>query len=75
MFRDDWVVITPPEGRRAETAAELSALAQHPGHVRTAGGAGEFLVPPYLAAAYMPPAAPEQPRRPRRKKEVEPDGD
>lgn len=76
MFRDDWVTVTPAAGKHAETAAALLALARHPGDVRTAGSGAEFIVPPYLAEAYMPSAAPEQPKRPARrsKKEVETDG-
>lgn len=65
MFRDDWVTIVPGEEGLNALLRELQALADHPGHIRTAGGAGEFLVPPYLAARYMPPA----PRRRRAKKE------
>jgi hypothetical protein len=77
MSRADWVTVTPAAGRLAETAAELLALARHPGDVRTAGSGAEFIVPPYLAEAYMPSVQTEQPKRPARrsKKEVETDGD
>lgn len=66
MSRADWVTVTPgPEGLSALRNA-LEALAEHPGHIRTAGAADEFLVPPYLAALYMP-----KPKRVRAKKEEE----
>lgn len=65
MYRDDWVTIAPGSEGLAALLSALQALADHPGHIRTAGGAQEFLVPPYLAARYMPPA----PRRRRTKKE------
>lgn len=60
MFRDDWVTVVPPVGEHARVAAELLALATHPGHVRTAGSAAEFIVPPYLADAYTKPPAPKR---------------
>lgn len=60
MYRDDWVSVVPPAGERARVEAELLALAQHPGHVRTAGSASEFIVPPYLADAYTKPPAPRR---------------
>lgn len=63
-MRDDWVSIAPGEQGLSTLLSELQALAEHPGHIRTAGGASEFLVPPYLAALYMPP-----PRKRRTKKE------
>lgn len=64
MSRTDWVTITPGEQGLAALLSELQALAGHPGHIRTAGAANEFLVPPYLAALYMP-----APKRRRIKKE------
>lgn len=64
MSRSDWVVIAPGEQGLDALLSELQALAEHPGHVRTAGAANEFLVPPYLAALYMP-----APKRRRTKKE------
>ena len=64
MYRDDWVTIAPGEQGLEALLSELQALARHPGHIRTAGGAQEFLVPPYLAALYMP-----APKRRRTKKE------
>lgn len=66
MSRTDWVTITPGEQGLDTLLSELQALAEHPGHIRTAGAANEFLVPPYLAALYMP-----APRRTRKKKEGE----
>lgn len=70
-MRSDWVVVTPADGKVAETAAELLSLARHPGDVRTAGSGAEFIVPPYLADAYTKPKRPAR----RSKKEVETDGD
>lgn len=69
MYREDWVTITPGEQGREALLAELQALAEHPGHIRTAGGAQEFIVPPYLAALYMPPA------RKRRSRATKEEGD
>lgn len=67
MVRDDWITVQPgPEGLGA-LLAELSALAEHPGHIRTAGGAQEFIVPPYLAALYIKPPAPPKKRAPKPK--------
>lgn len=65
MSRDDWVTVAPGDQGLGALLSELQALAEHPGHIRTAGSAQEFLVPPYLAALYMPPA----PKRRRIKKE------
>ena len=64
MSRADWVIVSPGEQGLAALLAELQALAEHPGHIRTAGAADEFLVPPYLAALHMP-----APKRRRTKKE------
>ena len=66
MSREDWVTLVPGAQGLAALRAELEALAEHPGHIRTAGAADEFLVPPYLAALHMP-----APRKRRTKKEEE----
>lgn len=50
-----------PEGLAA-LHAELSAFALHPGDIRTAGGAQEFIIPPYLAELYTTPRAPKRRR-------------
>lgn len=71
MYRDDWVTVIPGYGEEARVRAELMALAQHPGHIRTAGGAGEFLIPPYLADLYNAPAPEPKPRRRIKKEEGE----
>lgn len=63
MFRDDWVAVVPVRGEEARVAAELLALAQHPGHVRTQGNGLDFIVPPYLAELYTKPPAPPAPKR------------
>lgn len=55
-MRDDWVTVVPGAEGLPATAAALLALAQHPGHVRTAGSGNEFIVPPYLADLYTAPA-------------------
>jgi hypothetical protein len=68
----DWTTVVPAAGAVKETAQTLLSLAEHPNDVRTVRGGMEFLVAPYVAERYT---APEQPRRTRRKKEVEPDGD
>lgn len=62
MLRDDWIVVEPGAQGLEALRAELTALADHPGHVRTAGGAYEFLVPPYLAERYTTPPAPKRRR-------------
>ena len=66
-MRSDWVTVVPGEDGLSATAAALLALAQHPGHVRTAGNGAEFIVPPYLADLYTTPPAPK--RRAAKKKE------
>jgi hypothetical protein len=60
------VVVTPGEAGLAALAAELLSLARHPGDVRTAGGANEFLVPPYLADLYTTPPVPKRRRSPKK---------
>ena len=66
-MRDDWVSVVPLPSERAQVLADLTALAQHPGHIRTAGSASELLIPPYLAALYSPaPVAPKK-RVPKKK--------
>ena len=54
MDTTGWVTLVPGEQDFAALRAELSALADHPGHVRTAGGRDELLVPPYVAQKYAP---------------------
>lgn len=66
MSREDWVSLVPGDEGLEGLRARLESLAEHPGHIRTAGPANEFLVPPYLAALHMP-----APKRRRTKKEEE----
>lgn len=66
MSREDWVTLVPGEEGLDGLRARLEGLAEHPGHIRTAGAANEFLVPPYLAALHMP-----APKRARAKKKEE----
>ena len=76
-MRDDWVTVLPGEESLSALAAALLALARHPGDVRTAGGANEFIVPPYLAALYNPsPSVPpeEVPQAPRRRRSPKKEG-
>jgi len=74
-MRTDWVAIVPGEEGLAELARRLLTLAQHPGHVRTHGPADELIVPPYLAALYMPQPQPEPPAPRRRQAKKEKEGD
>lgn len=69
---DDWSTVVATPATVKDVAAELLALADSPAHVRTIGGAPEFLVHPDVAEAYTRPAdspAPK-PRRRSPKKDV-----
>lgn len=74
-MRSDWVSIGPGKQGLEALRKELEALARHPGDIRTAGRADEFIVPPYLAELYTAPApaaptaTPPLPKRRRTKKE------
>lgn len=69
---DSWQTVIPAKGRIREAATELLAIAGDSRLVRTAGNGTEFLVPAWVANAFVTPAKTEPPktRRSRAKKEV-----
>lgn len=69
MNTEGWINIAPEQGGDIPTLARaLLALAHVSSHVVSQGNGSEFLVPQYLADAYMTPPEAPKPRR-RTKKE------
>jgi len=71
---DDWTVIKPKPGETpSAVAGVLLALADDVHDVKTVLGGSAFMVPPYLAVAYLAPEPAPAPRKRRstRKDDVE----
>lgn len=68
IYGDDWVPVIPGQDGIKAAAQELLTIAGDPALVRTAGNGTEFLVPSWVADAFVSPPAPEKKRAPRARK-------